>query len=275
MLAQPDLTQIVNGSIEKLGSSDRNCSICGKFLEAKAITLLGIGTKMVAVACSCETNRLKQEERFASLRETNGHLHNFSDDDQMVANATFGSFDKEPGTSAGFNVATDFAMNIADWGPRGFYLHGKNGVGKSFLLTAVTDWLRKRGHSVIFTTGKTLIQRAKPAMQKLEVLEAYRTCDVLIIDEIGADVPADWEIGDLFTVMNARQGRKPILYGSNFSIKELEQKMNAKQAGWGTRLMERIIKDTADQILMQADSKRFEKHAENKAWLKGRLKKNV
>lgn len=265
----------MSNSIAKLGESNRNCSICRQLVEAKLVDLPGIGQKMVGIACSCETKQLKQDEKMAALRERNGYLHTFSDDDQMVANATFEKFEPEQGTTSGYRIAKDFAQNLAAWGPRGFYFSGDNGSGKSHLLSAITNHLRRNGFSVIYTTGKTLIQRTKPALSKAEVLDAYRICDVLIIDEIGADVPADWEIGDLFTAMNARQGRKPILYGSNLSIDELEAKMNAKQAGWGTRLMERIIADTVGQIMMQGESRRFDKHVENQAWLQGRLNQNV
>ncbi|MED1954632.1 ATP-binding protein [Brevibacillus centrosporus] len=211
----------------------------------------------------------------AAQKKRNGYLHNFSDDDQMVAKATFENFEPEPGTMSGYRIAKDFAENPAVWGARGFYYCGDNGSGKSHLLSSIANHLRNNGYAVIYTTGKTLIQRAKPAMSKAEVLEAYRTCDVLIIDEIGADVPADWEIADLFTVMNSRQGRKPILYGSNLTIDELEAKMNVKQLGWGTRLMERIIADTVGQIMMKGESRRFNKHAENQTWLQRRLKGNA
>jgi len=262
----------VSGSIGKLGTSSRHCTVCDTFLEAKEIDMPGLGKQTVAVACKCETDLLKQREKTAALRARNGYLHTFSDDDQMVAGATFEAFQPNQGTATGFQVAKDFAENMAEWGARGFYCYGDNGSGKSHLLSAVTNYLRSRGHSVIYTTGIKLIDRAKPTWAKAEVLEAYRSCDVLVIDEIGADIPADWEIGDLFTVLNSRQGQKPILYGSNLTINELEAKINAKQKGWGTRLMERIIADTAGQIQMKADSKRFDKHADNQQWLQGRLK---
>jgi DNA replication protein DnaC len=275
MEVQAALTQIVSASIESLGSSDRHCTVCGRRLEARTIDLPGIGRRVVPVACRCETEQLKREENKAALRERNGNLHNFSDDDQMVAGATFANYKPEPGTARGYQVAKDFAENVEEWGPRGFYLYGDNGSGKSHLLSAVVNHLRQRGYSAIYTTAKTLIQNAKPAAAKAEVLNAYKVCDVLVIDEIGADVPANWEIGDLFTVMNARQGRRPVLYGSNFSIRDLEARMNERQVGWGTRLMERIIADTADQIEMRANSERFKKMGRNKKWLEGRLNGNA
>ncbi|PPB08652.1 hypothetical protein [Brevibacillus laterosporus] len=82
---------------------------------------------------------------------------------------------------------------------------------------------------------------------------------MLIIDEIGADIPAHWEMSDLFGVLESRQDRLPTLYGSNLSVLELEEKYNERNKDWGTRLMERVL-GGGDVVEVTGDSERFDKY---------------
>jgi len=230
-----------------------------------------LGKFKVTPACKCEADKAVEEHRLMQLAEYNARVHKFSDDDQMVPHATFEGFQVTPGTKAGLTLLQDFVANTDEWKARGVYLFGANGLGKSHLLSAAANQLRRNHKSVIYTTAKMLIAHLKSGGSRWEYLHAYKVADVLIIDEIGADIPADWEMGDLFNILNGRQHRKPTLFGSNLSVKELEAKVEARQAGWGTRLMERII-EGAYTVKMTGESYRFRRNEETRKWVEGRLK---
>ncbi|MED1666614.1 hypothetical protein [Brevibacillus laterosporus] len=82
-----DLFQrIAQSSTEKLGSSERKCSICTRVLSPVVINILGV-ERVVAVACKCETDLLAKEVRQRAKVEFIQKIQAYSDDDQMVPNA--------------------------------------------------------------------------------------------------------------------------------------------------------------------------------------------
>lgn len=273
----PDLfQQVVQHCMTNMGSSDRNCSICGELLKPVEIEILGT-KRTVGVACPCETEQLAKEEKKRSEAERIKRIQAFSDDDQMVPGATFRK-EVRPSARKANVFLRDFAEDVKRWGSRGLYIYGPNGVGKSTLLSAVAVRLREQGYSVIYTTTNSLINRIANTGIKADALHAYKVADVLIVDEIGSDVPAEWRMSDLFEVLNARQDRLPILFGSNLSIKELEVKYNLKKFNFGknentdgfeknrgTQLMERVFGNCIP-VKVDGESRRFEKLQENVAW---------
>lgn len=265
------LPQIVKSCIEKQGSSERNCPHCGRLIKAIELECEVIGKFRVTPACRCEAEREMAALKRFELAKRNSEIHEYSDDDQMVRHATFKGYKATPGTLRGLQVIQSFTSDVSRWGAKGIYLYGKNGLGKSHLLSAAAKELRNHGMSVIYTTAKLLIAHTRKPNSKWDYLNAYKAADVLVIDEMGAEVPADWEMGELFTVLNSRQNQKPTLYGSNFTVKELEARFEEKQVGWGKRLMERIIESSISEELI-GNSYRFDLHIENTEQLHRRLK---
>lgn len=259
--------------IEKQGSSERNCPYCERLIKPIELESEVLGKIRVTPACKCEAEKeMADIKRFEKAKQ-NGEIHEYSDDDQMVRHATLTGYKPVPGTQRGLQVIQSFTKDIVQWGAKGIYLFGENGLGKSHLLSASTKELRSQGFSVIYTTAKLMIAHTRKPNGKWEYLDAYKAADVLIIDELGAEVPADWEMGELFTVLNGRQDRRPILYGSNFTVKELEAKFEERQKGWGKRLMERIIESSVLEELI-GGSHRFDLHIKNTEQLNRRLMKN-
>ncbi|MGG1991186.1 DnaA ATPase domain-containing protein [Brevibacillus brevis] len=108
----------------------------------------------------------------------------------------------------------DFTRGIEEWGAKGIYLFGENGLGKSHLLSAGDERIARSWYQCRVYDSQTLDCSYPQTDRQMDYLNAYRAADVLIIDELGAEIPADWEMGELFTVLNGRQNRSPILYGS-------------------------------------------------------------
>ncbi|TPG93537.1 AAA family ATPase (plasmid) [Brevibacillus laterosporus] len=264
--------QIAQSSTEKLGSSERKCSICRKTLSPVEINILGVN-RMVAVACKCETDLLAKEERQRAKVEFIQKIQAYSDDDQMVPNASLDQA-RHPGIHEAYVKLKDFAENLEGWKDKGLYIFGPNGTGKSSLLSAVAIKLRQQGISVIYTTTSSLINRTSNKYTKLETLAAYKNAEVLIIDEIGADIPAHWEMSDLFEVLESRQDRIPTLYGSNLSVLELEKKYNERNKDWGTRLMERVL-GGCDVVEVTGSSERFDKYKKTKQWADRQVNNHV
>ena len=82
-------------------------------------------------------------------------------------------------------------------------------------------------------------------------MNALIQCDLLILDDIGAEKVTDWVQDTLFRMVDGRYRReKPIFYTSNLKPKELVDKL-------GQRIYDRIL-ETTYQIENKATSYRLE-----------------
>ncbi|MBS4168570.1 DnaA/Hda family protein [Parachlamydia sp. AcF125] len=67
------------------------------------------------------------------------------------------------------------------------YLYGKEGTGKTHLLKATADALKKQGLSAIYTRAETFTEHVVSAIRAGEMStfrQAYRNIDVLLIDDV-------------------------------------------------------------------------------------------
>lgn len=67
------------------------------------------------------------------------------------------------------------------------YLYGGTGTGKTHLLMATADFLRRRGRNVVYARAETFTQHVVSAIRAGEMplfRQAYRNSDVLIIDDV-------------------------------------------------------------------------------------------
>jgi len=95
--------------------------------------------------------------------------------------------------------------------PRGFLsLLGTNGCGKTHLAAAIANKVVAAGHSVFFAVVPDLLDhlRASFAPGKEasydETFERVRTVDLLILDDLGAQVASPWAQEKLFQIVNYR-----------------------------------------------------------------------
>lgn len=98
---------------------------------------------------------------------------------------------------------------------RGLLFVGRSGVGKTHLATAVLSELIRRyrvhGRFVDFTSLVHRIQSTfdpSSNASKHEVLDPVMTCEVLVLDELGAQRPTQWVRDTLYLILNTRYTRR-------------------------------------------------------------------
>ena len=121
--------------------------------------------------------------------------------------------------------------------PRGLYIHGTYGVGKSFLLYRFCELLQENDLSTAFISTPEMIRRFKktfgddsnvaPEFYENKMIDV----DVLVLDDLGAEPPSKWFYNDfLINVLNKRMAEEKLtLFTSNFSLQGLLNKW-AKEA---------------------------------------------
>ncbi len=111
------------------------------------------------------------------------------------------------------------------------FLYGDTGVGKTFLSNCVAKELLDTGHSVIYFTAFQLFDIFEKNTfrndRDSDIIAAHQNifdCDLLIIDDLGTEMPNSFTISQLFLCINERILRKKsTIISTNLPIKQMAQ----------------------------------------------------
>jgi primosomal protein DnaI len=134
--------------------------------------------------------------------------------------------------------------------PKGLYLVGNFGTGKTYLMGYLLHELARHGYSGAIVYMPDFMEDLKNMLnepQKLqETIELFKRIDLLVFDDIGAELLSPWARDHvLAAILNFRMNRNPTFYTSNHSLESLEQHFSftnrdGEDEHKGRRLMERI-----------------------------------
>jgi len=134
------------------------------------------------------------------------------------------------------NFVKDFEKNFSN-----LLLFGAPGLGKTFLCNCVAKRLIESGYTVLYATAPKLFKKlADIHFNRAESeTDAYAemaiNCDLLIIDDLGAEVVSQVTASELFNLINARfLLEKPVVISTNLSVTGLAEH-------YSDRIMSRII----------------------------------
>ncbi|HSL93699.1 MAG TPA: ATP-binding protein [Bacillota bacterium] len=113
--------------------------------------------------------------------------------------------------------------------PRGLFISGGVGLGKTFLLSAICNSLIEGGVPTLYTVFSDLISDIKRSfgadergMTESALMEAARGVRVLILDDLGAEQVTEFVQSRLFDIVNYRRNHDlPLVASSNLSINEI------------------------------------------------------
>lgn len=116
---------------------------------------------------------------------------------------------------------------------KGIYLYGSFGSGKSYILNAVLNELSRKGNSCVSVYYPTLLKKLKDSFSKKtisyeQVYNELEVCDVLLIDDIGAENNSSWARDEVLGgVLQSRMDNDKItFFTSNLTIEELESHLS-------------------------------------------------
>lgn len=186
-----------------------------------------------------EDRRQRQFERMRKVASLMGHAgipRRFQDktfDGYMPANRNAGI-----ALTACRKYAETFPAQMEQG--RSLILAGGPGTGKTHLATAIgLHVINEFQAVVVFDPVSHALRRIKetyrPNAERTEsqILAGYAECDLLILDEIGAQIGSEHEKQLMFEILNSRyQDMRPTILISNLNAQELEDFM-------GHRVMDR------------------------------------
>lgn len=104
----------------------------------------------------------------------------------------------------------------------GLYLWGDVGVGKTFRAASVARGWVASGRRCRFASSLRLLSDLREAYEgravEADVLGAYATVPLLVVDDLGKEVPTEWALSKVFEVLDRRySSRLPVVVTSQLS----------------------------------------------------------
>ena len=119
--------------------------------------------------------------------------------------------------------------NDFDLGSPSIFMYGETGLGKTHLSLAIAGEVVKKGYGVIYSSAQNLFSKMEREHFSRESDNEDTTsileCDLLIIDDLGAEFSTQFTVSSLYNIINTRlQSGLPVIISTNLPIKEFEAK---------------------------------------------------
>lgn len=260
------------------------CKYCGKTLYYECVVLMGQAMiwNLEKPRCDCEKavafwkgwdakqEKIKKEKELAEERELRKQkiesILGKSGIKKRYLSRTIDSFSVTAENKRSFEVATDYIKNFREYFTqgKGLYLEGPCGTGKTHLAIAIALAIINTGVPVICKTSIDILGDIKRCYERNsevteeEVLEAYKTVDLLIIDDLGKEQVTEWSVPVLYSILNERyEALLPTIITTNYNTTALAEKLSAKgDAETATAIISRFVESSKRVTMSWADYRR-------------------
>ena len=113
---------------------------------------------------------------------------------------------------------------------------GNTGLGKTFLSACIARAVADQGYSVVYESAGKLFQTLEKARfeandENRRAAAKYAECDLLIVDDLGTELPGQFVTAALYSLINDRLLElRPTIISTNLSEEELIRRYNPQIA---------------------------------------------
>ena len=111
---------------------------------------------------------------------------------------------------------------------------GDTGLGKTFLSACIAAQVAQKGYGVVYESAVHLFSKMEKARfsgdeQAQQECRKYTACDLLIVDDLGTEMPGTFVNSALYTLINDRiLSGKPTIISTNLGNEELISRYSAQ-----------------------------------------------
>lgn len=189
----------------------------------------------------------------------------FFDTPKMLREASLSELITEKERSSILKYIKDFLKKKMNNEPvKGLYLSGSFGSGKSYILSALLNELSLKGFKCVNVNYPLLLNSLKASFNDYnynDVMDEIMTCDVLLIDDIGAENNSAWARDEVLGIILQYRMDNVLttFFTSNFTIEELENVLSETSKGTdlikARRIIERVKFLTEEQTLISKNKR--------------------
>ncbi len=134
-----------------------------------------------------------------------------------------------------FRTCKNYALNFSRESGNLLFVGG-TGLGKTFLSACIARAVADRGYSVLYETASHLFAkleqaRFNPNEETRREAEKLNACDLLIIDDLGTELPGQFVTAALYSLMNDRiLSGKPMVISTNLNVDDAARRYSPQVA---------------------------------------------
>lgn len=240
---------------------------CGKCHTPKQCKVPFTGETILNCVCDCadeeyerRRNQIREQQKSDAIyRLRKSGIHN--------TNMHKWTFENDNGSSpALIQKAKRFVNGWEEMKSKGVGLcfFGNVGTGKTYAAACIANALIDNGVRVIMTDFSRIINdmQSFDTRNKNAYIDDICGCDLLIIDDLGAERQSDYALQICEQVIDERaKSKKPLVLTTNISLEAIENPPDTKYARMYSRILENIV-----AVQSTGKDKRIQTHEDNMKW---------
>ena len=134
-----------------------------------------------------------------------------------------------------FQMCRRYAATFTEKSPN-LLFSGDTGLGKTFLSACIARVVADRGYSVVYESASHLFAKLERAKfyndeDARKESEKYTACDLLIVDDLGTEMPGQFTTSALYTLVNDRiLYGKPMILSTNLNTEDFSKRYSSQVA---------------------------------------------
>lgn len=254
--------------MEIMGNKVPVCKYCGKeYIENKDIPANFPEFIREAMryrpACNCEEKqekkRREEQEKERQRQCLMNKVKRYKDISVIDKKFLDSRFDNADMADKHMAMAKKYAENFIKYGTAegGILLYGGVGTGKTYATACICNELMSNGKTVlVMNLGLYYLKlRREWAEAENDVLNYVKTCDLLVIDDLGTENVSEFTKEKIFNLIDTRyRANKPMLITTNLTPDEIREKL-------GSRIADRIAGSCLEYEVKGESKRKFDKKA--------------